>query len=93
MSRHFEEGCEFIDRNLRGQRNTLVHCHAGISRSVAIVVAYFVKSGWTVDQALGHVRTKRPRANPNSSFMSQLRMYDENLRKNTASLVKSQSTN
>lgn len=76
MAQHFEEAYEFIDRHLKAQHNTLVHCHAGVSRSVTIVVAYFMKKySWTVDQALSFIRSKRPRAKPNESFMKQLRQY------------------
>jgi len=38
----------------------LVQCHAGRSRSVIVVAAYLMKSrGWTVDQALRFVGSKR----------------------------------
>ncbi len=49
ISQHFDETYEFIDRQLKLKRNTLVHCHAGVSRSVAIVTAYLMRRcSWTV---------------------------------------------
>lgn len=77
ISQHFEESFEFIERNLMAHRNTLVHCHAGVSRSATVATAYLMKkNSWTVDQALSYIRTRRPRAKPNDSFMNQLRLYE-----------------
>lgn len=80
ISQHFDESYQFIDKHLKAQRNTLVHCHAGVSRSAAIVTAYLMrKNGWGVDQALAFLRARRPRAKPNSSFMNQLKTYEAQL--------------
>ena len=40
---HFEETFQFIEEMRQKNKNVLVHCHAGISRSVAIVCAYLMK--------------------------------------------------
>jgi len=56
----------------------LVHCFAGVSRSVSIVVAYLMcKYNMTFDQALAFVRKMRPIANPNYSFQQQLRYFNK----------------
>ena len=37
--------------------SVLVHCHEGKSRSVALLLAYFMTvQGWTLHQALTHIR-------------------------------------
>ena len=43
ISQHFEEAYQFIDDNLEKKLNVLVNCHAGVSRSAAIVIAYIMK--------------------------------------------------
>lgn len=43
ISKHFEEAFAFISENLSKGNNTLVHCEAGVSRSSAITIAYFMK--------------------------------------------------
>lgn len=67
---HIDTSIQFI-KDCSG--NVLVHCYAGISRSVSIVIAYLMKekkmSYW---QALKYVRNRRHIANPNPSFVQQL---------------------
>jgi len=51
----------------------LVHCFAGQSRSVALVLAYLVmERGLRQEEALALVRKARPGAAPNAGFMRQL---------------------
>ncbi|KNE62082.1 hypothetical protein AMAG_07336 [Allomyces macrogynus ATCC 38327] len=73
------------------EENTLVlvHCAAGCSRSVAMVMAYLLHRGSTrnsgeddarsgedaVTGALRFVQRVRPQAQPNASFMYQLRVF------------------
>lgn len=71
---HFDDAHAFIK-----QGRTLVHCHAGISRSVSIVIAHLMNNGMTFSQALALVRSKRPVANPNSGFIKQLIAYGKKL--------------
>ena len=53
----------------------LVHCRAGVSRSVALVMAYLIsRCGLSCDAALDRMRLVRgPRAEPNDGFMAYLR--------------------
>jgi hypothetical protein len=46
-------------------KSVYVHCTAGINRATLTVVGYltFVK-GWQLDDAVGHVKAKRPQAHP-----------------------------
>jgi len=58
----------------------LVHCFAGRSRSVSIILAYLMV--WhriTLKVALHHVRSIRPSANPNTSFMRHLKAFEQEL--------------
>lgn len=80
ITQYFDDCFNFIDEanNLGG--GVFVHCFAGKSRSVTIVVAYLMKKhGMSLSQALEHVKSKRPRAAPNSGFISQLENYEKTL--------------
>jgi protein-tyrosine phosphatase len=61
--------------------NVLVHCRAGISRSVSIVLAYMMKTyRMSLDEAIHHVKNIRRIANPNIGFLKQLSEYEEKLK-------------
>lgn len=75
IQKYFEATHGFIN-DAKG--NILVHCRAGISRSVTIVIAYLVSEfDMTVQEALQHIRKIRPCAHPNSGFMKQLIAYQK----------------
>ncbi|CAA7012968.1 unnamed protein product [Microthlaspi erraticum] len=77
---YFDECVEFIDEAKRQGGSVLVHCFVGKSRSVTIVVAYLMKKhGMTLNQALEHVKSKRPVASPNAGFIRQLQDLDKSL--------------
>ncbi|TKC37240.1 hypothetical protein EI555_005766 [Monodon monoceros] len=77
-ARHFKESIQFIHEcRLRGE-GCLVHCLAGVSRSVTLVVAYIMTVtdfGW--EDALRTVRAGRSCANPNLGFQRQLQEFEE----------------
>ncbi len=55
-------------------QNTLVHCAAGQSRSVALVIAYLIIDfGHGYDSALAYIKEGRPSVCPNYGFEAQLR--------------------
>ena len=55
----------------------LVHCQAGMSRSVAFVMAYLMyRYRLSLSQALYAVQRRRPGAQPNENFMRQLEMFE-----------------
>lgn len=59
LTKYFDKSIDFIDNSLK-QTNILVHCMAGISRSVTLVLAYLMKHHkMTYDQAFQVVRRKR----------------------------------
>ncbi|XP_032970174.1 dual specificity protein phosphatase 22 isoform X1 [Rhinolophus ferrumequinum] len=78
LTRHFKESIKFIHEcRLRGE-GCLVHCLAGVSRSVTLVTAYVMTVtdfGW--EDALHTVRAGRPCANPNLGFQRQLQDFDK----------------
>ncbi|GET89933.1 phopshatase, putative [Leishmania tarentolae] len=77
----FEEAFRFIDEARSHKKGVLIHCFAGLSRSVTIAVAYLMNlKGITRDEALSLVRLARPAARPNDGFLQELGVYEEMLR-------------
>ncbi|KAL1198500.1 Dual specificity protein phosphatase 1 [Cardamine amara subsp. amara] len=80
LERYFDECVDFIDEAKKQGGSVLVHCFVGKSRSVTIVVAYLMKKhGMSLNQALQHVKSKRPVANPNAGFIKQLQDLEKSM--------------
>ena len=80
IKQYFEQTNKFIDEAIKNNGNVLVHCHAGISRSSTILMAYIMKSQkMSVDKVLALLKSKREKVNPNSGFLEQLREYEKDL--------------
>ena len=74
ISRYFFEASKFIHEKRLENLNVAVHCSDGVSRAVAVVVAYFViYEAKSVDEALEVVKGKFWDADPNFGFLMQLR--------------------
>lgn len=57
-----------------------LHCHAGISRSATVCIAYIMKHlAYDLAGAYDHVKSKRPRVSPNLHFMGQLVEFQKRL--------------
>lgn len=73
ITAHFKEAIEAIDAARKSDRNVLVHCFAGISRSATIVAAYLMKKhGISSGEALTRIKAARPIVEPNLGFAIQL---------------------
>ncbi|KAM7400542.1 hypothetical protein PAMA_004971 [Pampus argenteus] len=77
LTQHFKESIMFIHESRLKGEGCLVHCLAGVSRSVTLVVAYIMTAtglGW--QEALAAVRVARPCAGPNLGFQRQLQEFE-----------------
>jgi len=80
LAQHFERSCKFIDKARRSGA-VLAHCHAGISRSPAVAIAYLMyKDHFTFDEALKLMKSKDPLIEPNEAFVAQLRAWETRLK-------------
>lgn len=73
LSQHFSEAFEFIEEARKQKSCILIHCMAGISRSVTLTIAYLMKYfGMPMQSAYQYVKERRPAISPNLNFMGQL---------------------
>lgn len=80
ISRYFDHAADFIHDALTNGGTVLVHCAAGISRSVSLTMAYLLKhEGHKFASALSMIKSRRAIANPNPGFMKQLKDYEKRL--------------
>jgi hypothetical protein len=81
ITKYFGEANKFIKENIE-EGKVLVHCGAGVSRSVSLVLAYLISEhGMPYSDALALVKSKRKCANPNNGFEKHLRNYSYDLNK------------
>lgn len=71
----------FCTDEARGQKcGVLVHCLAGISRSVTVTVAYLMqKLNLSMNDAYDIVKMKKSNISPNFNFMGQLLDFERTL--------------
>ena len=75
------EVVEFVDARRQEGRTTYVHCQNGVSRSGMVVTAYLMhRHGWSRDEALAFVRSKRPGVRPHQAFMERLAEWEQVLK-------------
>ncbi|KAL8164433.1 UNVERIFIED_CONTAM: Dual specificity protein phosphatase 9 [Gekko kuhli] len=80
LSQFFPEAIEFIDEALSRNCGVLVHCLAGISRSVTVTVAYLMqKLHLSLNDAYDLVKRKKSNISPNFNFMGQLLDFEKSL--------------
>lgn len=81
MAPFFDEAADWINYAVHNGTGVFIHCHMGISRSTTLLLTYMMKyEGLGLPEALRHVKSRRPIANPNSGFMKQLKVYERTLR-------------
>lgn len=80
LSQFFPEAISFIDEARSKKCGVLVHCLAGISRSVTVTVAYLMqKLNLSLNDAYDFVKRKKSNISPNFNFMGQLLDFERTL--------------
>ena len=81
ISQYFFEVHNIINKALAENKNVIVHCAAGISRSSSLVIAYLmIENRWSYEEAYNYVRSKRSIINPNIGFVKQLKALEYRLK-------------
>ena len=76
QDKHIEQVARFIDRALDNGECVMVHCTDGVSRSCAVLAAYFVvKYGWKVNNTLSFLQMAHQDMEIAEHWLRQLRMF------------------
>ncbi|PSN51449.1 Dual specificity protein phosphatase Mpk3 [Blattella germanica] len=82
LASFFPKAIEFIDEARSNEKGVLVHCLAGVSRSVTITVAYLMyKLSLNLNDAFNMVRARKSNIAPNFHFMQQLHNFERELQR------------
>ena len=78
---YFDSSYDFINSAIQDGGKVLVHCHQGLSRSVAILSAFLIRHKKTsAARALEIIRQTRSRAAPKQMFLEELERYAKEAR-------------
>ncbi len=77
ISQYFFEVHKIINEAINQNKNVIVHCAAGMSRSASLVIAYLmIENNWYYEEAYSYVKKKRPIIDPNIGFVKQLKAIE-----------------
>ena len=74
------EGTTWALEQIRAGENVLIHCEHGVGRSVLLTAATLVRDGYSTEDALRLVETKRWQASPNHRQIKRLHEFEEAVR-------------
>uniref|UniRef100_W8ADW6 protein-tyrosine-phosphatase n=2 Tax=Ceratitis capitata TaxID=7213 RepID=W8ADW6_CERCA len=81
LAKHFPDAIRFIEEARSNNAAVLVHCLAGVSRSVTVTLAYLMQTRTlSLNDAFTLVRDRKPDVAPNFHFMEQLHSFERKLR-------------
>jgi dual specificity MAP kinase phosphatase len=69
-------GIAFIEQVIAAGGKVYIHCAGGIGRAPTMAVAYFVRHGLSVDDAINLIKQTRPFINITPVQMEQLRRFE-----------------
>nr|GAT48221.1 phosphotyrosine protein phosphatase II [Mycena chlorophos] len=78
LAENLTPACDYIGNALGRRESVLVHCHQGVSRSAAVVIAFLVRDrGMSYAEALEFVKERRFCVKPNQGFVEVLREWEK----------------
>ncbi|XP_067942079.1 dual specificity protein phosphatase 12-like [Watersipora subatra] len=74
---HLDDAVSFMDNHRLDNKDVIVHCTAGQSRSAAVVIAYLMwKLQMDYKDSFEYLKKLKPDIRPNRGFEEQLTMYE-----------------
>ena len=79
ISDYFEQCINIIDNCRLNNKNILVHCMNGVSRSVCVIFSYLIHVNYKLYDALRYVKELRNKqyTQPNIGFFKQLMVFEK----------------
>lgn len=69
------ESVPFIQSSIDNNKNILVHCNAGVSRSTSVIIGFLIlNKGYTYSESYDICKTARGCIKPNEGFEKQLKL-------------------
>jgi protein-tyrosine phosphatase len=72
----FSDAADSVYQLIMNNETVLVHCHSGVSRSVAVSAAALGrKESWRLNKCLEEINSKKTRVEPNNSLIRHAKRY------------------
>lgn len=76
----FNQTNEIIKKSINDNENTLIHCQNAVSRSVSIVLAFYISEGINLKTGMETLKKRTSTfTRPNSGFSKQLLKYEKEI--------------
>lgn len=73
---------DFMSRAEHNKHKILIHCYAGISRSVSFVIIYLMlRYSISMESAYNYIKSLRPFVNINRGFHNQVKILDDDIKR------------
>jgi len=67
------KGADFADTEVKNGGKVYIHCRQGLGRGPTMAIAYLLKTGLTVEDAITLIKKARPFINPRKSQLARLK--------------------
>ena len=78
---HLKLGTDAMKSLIKNKKKMYVHCKNGHGRSPTLVVAYFITTGMTTEQAIRFVKSKRPVTHISLLPLKALKRFEKSVMK------------
>ena len=71
------KGADFADKEIKNDGKVYIHCRQGLGRGPTMAIAYLLKTGLTMEDAITLVKKARPFINPRKGQLARLKELEE----------------
>jgi dual specificity MAP kinase phosphatase len=72
-----KKGADFADTEIKNGGKIYIHCRQGLGRGPTMAIAYLLKTGLTVEDAITLIKKARPFINPRPSQLERLKELEK----------------
>ena len=73
---HLEQGVTFIEEAINNEQKVYIHCAGGIGRAPTMAVAYFIRQGMSLNDAIALIKKTRPFIRIMPPQLAQLKHFE-----------------
>jgi protein-tyrosine phosphatase len=71
------EAVKWIDERVSKGGKVFIHCHAGMGRSVTLLICYLLQKGYRLEDAVSLVRRRHAQSSPTSKQLAFIKQFSQ----------------